>query len=210
MIKAGQKLYEERVRRGLSIEDVSQATKIRPSFISAIEKGEYGSLPSQSYAQGFVRSYIKFLDLPEEETMAVFRREFDAKKTFKVLPEGLAREQEFSVNRFKLKQTALVIGIFFLILLLYVLFQYRYAIINPPLNISYPKDNMTLSAQTIVVSGTTNPDSTVYVNNNPVAVSENGNFKKEIDVVPGENKIIIKSVNRFGRTTALTRVIKVQ
>ncbi len=49
MITAGQKLYEERIRRGLTLEEIARATKIRSSFLSAIEKGEYKKLPSSAY-----------------------------------------------------------------------------------------------------------------------------------------------------------------
>ena len=38
MIRAGQRLYDERKRRGLSLEAVSGATKIREEFLRAIEK----------------------------------------------------------------------------------------------------------------------------------------------------------------------------
>lgn len=210
MIKVGQKLYEERVKRNLTIEDISSATKIRASFIEAIEKGEYHKLPSSSYVQGFVRNYVKFLNLPEKETMAVFRREFDAKKTFRVLPEGLARNEEFTIHRFKLRQTFVVALVFFAILFLYILFQYRYAIINPPLNISYPPEGAVISGESVVISGRTNPDSTIYVNDEAVVVDEEGNFKKEVDLFQGENKIVIKSVNRFSRQTSITRQIRVR
>lgn len=203
-------LIEERTKRRISIEEVSEATKIRASFISAIEKGEYNKLPSSSYAQGFVRNYTRFLGLPEEEIMAVFRREFDSKKASRVLPKGLSGEDEFRVKRFKPRQTFIVVGAFFAILLLYMLFQYRYVIINPPLNIVYPQDGVTLASERIVVSGSTNPDSTIYVNDQPVAADEEGNFKKEIDVFLGDNKIVVKSVNRFGRETVEERNLKIE
>ena len=87
MIRAGQKLRDERQRRGLTLSEISNATKIKVEFLSAIEKGEYEKLPSASYAHGFVGNYAKFLDFEEEEILALFRREFDGKKVYKVLPE---------------------------------------------------------------------------------------------------------------------------
>ena len=52
MIRVGQLLRDERVRKRLTIEEVAKATKIRTNFLSAIEKGEYKKLPSSAYAQG--------------------------------------------------------------------------------------------------------------------------------------------------------------
>jgi len=64
MVNVGEKLYEERVKKGHTLEEVSKATKIRASFLLAIEKGEYKKLPSGTYVHGFVRNYARFLGLP--------------------------------------------------------------------------------------------------------------------------------------------------
>ena len=77
MIRAGEKLREERLKKHLTLEEVSRATKIKESFLLAIEKGEYKKLPPATYAQGFVRNYAGFLGMPEQEILAIFRREYD-------------------------------------------------------------------------------------------------------------------------------------
>src|SRR3989344_424814 len=102
MIKVGQKLKEARLKRGLTPADVAKATKIKESFLSSIENGQYENLPSGTYAQGFVRNYIKFLELPMEETLALFRREFNEEKIYKVLPEGFSSHKEFPIKRIKI------------------------------------------------------------------------------------------------------------
>jgi len=109
MIHVGEKLCEERVRKGLTLEDVARSTKIKLSFLSAIEKGEYEKLPSSTYAHGFVRNYAKFLGLPEHETLAIFKREYAEENFFKVLPEGMARNADFSLSKFKIAQSIKVI-----------------------------------------------------------------------------------------------------
>ena len=73
MVHVGEKLSEERIRRGLTLEEVAKATKIRASFLQAIEKGEYKKLPSGTYVHGFVRNYAKFLGLPEYEILSLFK-----------------------------------------------------------------------------------------------------------------------------------------
>src|ERR1035437_2989615 len=125
MTKAGEKLHEERLRQGLTLEDVSKNTKIKTEFLAFIEAGEYAKLPSVSYAHGFVRNYAKFLRLPEKEIMPLFRREFDEDKTYRVLPKGFGETEGFPVRKFKLKQTAVLIIIIFVLFSGYMLFQYR-------------------------------------------------------------------------------------
>src|ERR1035437_3884986 len=139
-------LREERIKTGLTLEEASQATKIKSSFLMAIERGDYQKLPSIAYAQGFVRNYTGFLGLPEKEVLALFRREFDEGKIFRVLPEGLAKQDEFSLKRFNFRTTVLFVFIVFLGLLGFIIFQYRFAFMGPPLNVSSPKDMLSLSS----------------------------------------------------------------
>lgn len=201
MIKIGDKFKEERLQKNLSLEDVSKSTKIKVDFLEAIEDGEYKKLPSVSYAQGFVRNYAEFLGLNEKETMAIFRREFDEERTFRVLPKGFEEKGNFPNTKFKFKQTAIVVLMVVVGFISYILFQYRYAFLNPPLNVITPKDTQAISSSVINVSGQTDPNATVYVNKDAVSVDDNGNFQKFIDVFPGKTFISIKVVNKFGRQT---------
>ncbi|MBI2074632.1 MAG: helix-turn-helix domain-containing protein [Candidatus Levybacteria bacterium] len=210
MIRVGQKLYEERVKKGLTLDEVSKATKIKVSFLSAIEKGEYQKLPSRAYAHGFLRNYTEFLGLPKKETLALFRREFDEDQVFKVLPEGLANPSDFPVNRFKSWQNIFYIVIISLILLGYILFQYRFAILNPQLQIYSPKEKQIVVSQEVEISGKTDPNTTILVDSITIPVDQNGNFKKKIDLFSGKTVITIKAINRFGRQTTVDRQVEVK
>ena len=210
MIRAGQKLSEERKRRGLSLLQVSNATKIRQEFLEAIEKGEYDKLPSPSYAQGFVRNYTRLLELPEKETLALFRREFAGEKDIEVLPEGLSGKKDIPLRKFKVKQTFVFGVIIFLFLIGYIFFQYRYAFISPPLDVTNPPEKAILDTSTVTVEGKTDPSATVLVKDNSVSVDQDGHFKKEIVVFPGTTTIIVKAVNRFGKETSVERHIVIK
>lgn len=209
MISVGQRLQEERIIKGLSIEDVSAATKIRKNFLEHIEKGEYGDLPSATFAQGFVRNYASFLGLPENETMALFKREFDEEKVFRVLPQGLSGHADFPISRIKFSQFVLI-GVIFLSLLLFLLFQYKDAILSPSVSITNPVDNQIVKSTSLEVSGKTNSENVVFVDSFPVSVNEDGTFKKIISVFQGKNQIQIKVVNRFNKTTDKTVEVEVR
>jgi len=201
MLILGEKLKEERLIKNLSLKDVSKSTKIKEVFLEYIENGEYEKLPSSSYARGFVNNYIKFLNLPEEEMMALFRREFDEEKDYSVLPKGLDQNQEFPLSGFRIRQTAVIIFIIFLIFLGYILFSYRYAFLNPPLNITTPKNGSVILTSEIRVLGKTDSNSTVYIDKNAVSVDNNGNFEKTITVFPGKSVIDVEVINKFSRKT---------
>jgi cytoskeletal protein RodZ len=210
MVHAGEKLCEERLKKGYSLEEVSKATKIRTSFLQAIEKGEYKKIPSGTYAHGFVKNYAKFLELPEQEILALFKREYDEEKLIKVLPEGLVGSEDFSLSKFRITQTLKIMSLIFVVLLIYLVFQYRAAIFDPSLSISLPKENSVVSSQAVTVIGKTDPNTTVFVNSEPADLDKDGNFKKTVNVFPGHAKITVKSVDNFNRTTTLERLIEVK
>ncbi len=210
MIKAGQKFLEARLEKGLTLEEISQSTKIKASFLDAIEKGEYEKLPSVTYAQGFVRNYARFLNMPEKETLALFRREFDDEKAMRVLPQGFTKTNDFSLSRFKSKRTLFLFFLVCFALIGYILFQYRGALVNPALFISSPMQNAVISSDVVTIVGKTDSNATVFVDNFSVSVDSNGVFTKSINVFPGKTTVVVKAVNKFGKETILKRDIEVK
>jgi len=62
--------------RGLSLEDVEAATKIRARYLEALETGNYGMMPGgEPQVRGFLRRYASFLGIPPEEVIALYERE---------------------------------------------------------------------------------------------------------------------------------------
>lgn len=209
MVPLGKRLHNERMQRKLSLDEVAAATKIKARFLAAIEKGEYDKLPSPAYAKGFVRNYAAYLGMPKTEVTAFFRREFDEKRAYKVLPDSLSKTEEFPLKRLKIQQS-LIIGLLLLMIFLgYLLFQYRYQFIGPPLTVDSPKPNIT-SSQDVRVSGKTDSNATVLVNDEPVSLTIDGEFTKQLTLFPGRTTIIIKSKNRFGKETIVEREIVVK
>ncbi len=209
MVKLGQRLHTLRVQKKLSLEEVSQAIKIKPIFLSAIEKGEYNKLPSPAYAQGFVRNYATYLGLSKAEITALFKREFDEKKAYKVLPDSLVKQEEFPLQRIRFQQSLLIASIALVLFLIYLFFQYSAAFFPPSLSVDSPAPNSTTTKE-IMVSGKADNNATVYVNNQPVTVSSDGKFSKRLTLFPGNTTISIKATNRFGKETVEQRNILVK
>jgi cytoskeleton protein RodZ len=72
---AGGMLRAARTDAGLSLEDVSAATNIKPEKLAAVEAMDLASLPAQPYALGFVRTYATFLNLPAAPLVQRYRDE---------------------------------------------------------------------------------------------------------------------------------------
>jgi cytoskeletal protein RodZ len=200
MIKSGEKLQQVRVEKGFSLEDVAKSTKIKTEFLAFIENGEYQKLPSPSYASGFVRNYARFLGLPDEEILALFRREYDENKVYKVLPKGFEEKQNFPLVQFKIRQAVLISVVALIFFVGYLLFQYRDAFLNPELTITSPKEGAVTASQ-IKIVGKTDTNATVYINSDAVVVGSDGSFAKVINVFPGKTTVSVKAVNKFSRET---------
>jgi cytoskeleton protein RodZ len=73
MATLGQRLREEREKRGLSIEHLAEQTRIHPDYFLAIERDDNSSLPGGFFYRSFVRQYARLLELPE----SVYQPELD-------------------------------------------------------------------------------------------------------------------------------------
>lgn len=71
----GKKLRDERLKLGLSLEDIEEETKIRKFYLNALEEEDFGSLPPQVYASGFVKRYAMVLGLDEQEMVREFKEQ---------------------------------------------------------------------------------------------------------------------------------------
>lgn len=209
MVRVGEKLYETRIRKSLTLEEIAEKTKIRPQFLVAIEKGEYDKLPSPAYAKGFVRNYASYLGLSQKEILALFRREFDEKRAYKVLPDGMTQGKSFLLTRTRIRQSFFIVALAGITLLGYLGFQYRSMFLPPLLIVDSPQQNAQTKDE-ITVSGKTDPNATVLINNEPVLPNTNGEFTKSLTLFPGKTSIILKAKNRFGKETILQRTIDVK
>ncbi|MBN2373224.1 helix-turn-helix domain-containing protein [bacterium] len=52
-----------RLRKGVSLIEISESTNISLAMLSALENGEYNKLPGRAYAVGFLREYARYLGM---------------------------------------------------------------------------------------------------------------------------------------------------
>jgi cytoskeleton protein RodZ len=70
----GSELRTAREQRGLSLLQLSKATKIHPSALKAIEDNDFSQLPAGIFTRGFLRAYAREVGLDPAEVI----REYDA------------------------------------------------------------------------------------------------------------------------------------
>lgn len=78
MFEIGATLRTAREQRGISIDTAAEATKIRSSYLVALEEEDFERLPGPTYARGFLRSYSEFLDLDAQLLIDEFSERFSS------------------------------------------------------------------------------------------------------------------------------------
>jgi cytoskeleton protein RodZ len=76
----GELLRNERAKRNISLEDVSEATGISRSIIRALEEEDRERLPAEVYIKAFYKKYAEFLNLAPEEVLAKFPQPDESKQ----------------------------------------------------------------------------------------------------------------------------------
>lgn len=67
---SGQDLKQIRTELGLTIEQIAEETKIRVNHIRSIEEGQAQNLPPAVFLKGFVKSYLKCLELESVDELS--------------------------------------------------------------------------------------------------------------------------------------------
>ncbi len=200
MKTVGETLQSVRLKRGLTLEDVSELTKIKLEFLQAIEAGEFGELPSPAITQGFISSFADVLGIEPKTALSLLRRDYAVTKV-SVLPKHLAEPTQ-KKNR-RRSNFRFVLGLSFLgVLLIATYFVWSYTQLNrpPKLVLTAPKDGATVSS-TFVVRGWTASDATLTIDTQPVALTQDGEFAQEITLSTGDHSVTVVAANRKKQET---------
>lgn len=202
----GEILNNARVEKKFSLIHLENITKIKITFIEAIEKEDWDALPAFPTVLGFIKSIATALSVDENMATAVFKRDYPPKK-LRILPKPDV------VNKFTWSPKltfAIGVGAILFVLLGYLGIQYFHFISAPRLSIESPKENQVVTVGSIDVFGVTDSDAKIVVNNQPVIVSDDGKFNVSLDVVSDTHEIVIQASSRSGKITTVRRTINVQ
>jgi len=66
----GDYLRELRQRRGLSLEEMSRATRVASRYLECLESDRFSALPAPVFTRGFIRAYCQAVGEPPDEALA--------------------------------------------------------------------------------------------------------------------------------------------
>jgi cytoskeletal protein RodZ len=199
----GEVIKQARIEKKFSLVQLEKETRIRKSFIRALEKGSWKDLPELPVIMGFVKNIAGALKINKKQAVALLRRDYPPKK-LRINPKPDVSDK-FTWSP---KLTFLIgsLTVFFVILT-YLGFQYKSFTALPNLEIETPQDGEVVTQQVLTVSGLTDAEVTIKVNNQPVLVDENGRFSAEIEIFEGTGEIVIKALSRSGKETVVVKKI---
>ena len=70
----GENLKREREMRGVTLEEMSESTKISVRLLRALEQDHFAELPGGVFTRSFIRAYAQYLGLEEEHVLSEYKR----------------------------------------------------------------------------------------------------------------------------------------
>ena len=145
----GLKLKEKREENGVSVEEVAEDLKMRPSQIISLEEGKKEDFKDVLFLKYFIRDYAKYLGLDGEEMVDEFN-EFLFDFTSKIPVEEIEKAKLNNVSKkdvvspyTSMGNNKNVLRIFFAIILVIVLLVVGYFVMSNIKGNDFQDDNVT-------------------------------------------------------------------
>lgn len=206
MRTVGEILKKVRLRKKLTLKEIEEKTKIKREYLSALEEDHYQDLPPSAYTQGFIKNYSQILGLKPEPLLAIFRRDYKEKTKVTSYVNEVGRGFCWTP-----KLTITLVVVLTLLFFFGYLFRQYYSLFTPPpLRLYSPKENEVVTSEEVEVFGKTKPEVDVFINNQRIFPSENGEFRKKLKMKKGRQTITIEVVNKRGKKRVLERNFQVK
>lgn len=88
MDEIGQKLRNARIKKGYTIDDLQQITKIQKRYLIAIEEGQFDHLPGDFYVRAFIKQYSDAVGISSDDLLEEYKSDIpNAQPTQETAPE---------------------------------------------------------------------------------------------------------------------------
>lgn len=202
----GEILSETRREQNLSLEEVADTTHLRLPHLVALEAGDYENLPGGVYSEKILEAYANFLNLDLTGLKKIFEKENSTSKRLK----KNAFLQKISSKNFIVTPRLIeisVAAVFVILLLVYLGFEINNIFSAPNLSLLSPENNLTTENPTITVSGYTEKEVNVKINDQTIQTDAAGNFKETISLKTGLNIIKISAAKKRSRENVIYRQV---
>jgi len=199
--EAFQKIRED---KSVTLKDLSLKTGISVRNLKKIESGDWDDLPASIYVESFLVKCESVLGVDDGYFLNIYKNDIsDSEK------EAVSINTKKMPSRFLVVSPKLLTKLFFalvsLIILFYFAFQLNYLLGDPKLVVTNPENDIITEIKELSVTGLTQADNKVYINENELFVDSNGGFSEVVPLQPGLNTIKIIAKNRLNKEYSIIR-----
>lgn len=208
-------LKKSREELGLRIVDVEKRIGVAKKYINALENNDFCQLPAKIYCIHFVRKYAQFLNLDVDDILETFKKEYTVFKKTQGMYNPSLKKNKKSLTFFELLVVpkllrSVMIGVVGLCFLVYLFFGVRNIFAKPLLKIHSPENNVTVNESIVELSGTIDENAQVFINDQEILTTIDGEFETILNLNKGVNIIEVKAINKHGVENVELRKILVE
>ena len=213
-MRLGETLRLARERKGITLDQASEDTRIREKFLRALEADDAQSLPGAVYTRGFLRNYGEYLGLDVDALVGAFESERPIAEAPQRLEPIKPIERRALIFTPKLVVPA-VIAAGVVVFVGWLYFQFTSFAVPPRLAIEDPAAEALVQTSDFVLRGRTVPEAKISVTVYPgpdrytdIRPSADGRFAVPIHLKPGPNHVEVEVLDTSGKVNSATRVIR--
>lgn len=186
-------IKEVRLRHRVSLQKISDETKIPIKYLASLEEGSVKTLPDVLYTKNIVKKYLEFFNIDPKP----FLTRLDLVRTEHESPHKAIARSGFLVLPRIIK--GLMLGIIATALLGYLGWNIRQIFQPPEITVYSPQNQETVRESIVEVRGKTERGATVFINDQQVLLDKTGAFGEEVGLQKGINLIKITGVKRYSK-----------
>lgn len=203
-----EKLTEIRMANKIDLDILANETNIAKKYLIYLEEGKLDKMPAEIYVKGFLKKIADYYKVDVKDFLRLYKQEECIRQNIdksKYPPFNLNRSPTFIITPRTI--TAFFVGLILISFIAFLGFQVSAIFKGPELVIDSPVDELIVDFTPILVEGSIGDlDSAVYINGETVGLKD-GKIAEEINLTPGSNIIKISAVNRFKKTSEITRTV---
>lgn len=206
-----EELKQRREDRKIKIETIAKKLKINLKYLQALENGQLEKLPAGLYGKKILQEYSIFLNLDTDFLTKLWEMETENRQKNNqqnIFSYKVPKKSYFLTIPAIIKNLLILLSVF--VCLFYLGFYIKNIVEAPRLEIYSPADNLSINQNFIFVTGLSEPETNVTINNEPVLLDSKGIFSQKINLSSDLNTISISAKKKYGKQITITRRILVK
>ncbi len=189
--------------KGISIEQLANATGISDRFILLLLEEQFEKLPPAPYLHGYIVKISETLDFDGENVWKEFFKEANVVRKSGA-NDSLPGKSLAGIKKYKKISLLLIVATIIAIYILFRLYEYFK---TPELSIRGIGDNTVVSEPLFKLNGKIEVKDSLILNGEQIYPSEDGTFEKELTLSPGFNTLKFEIKKFLGKKYTIEKQI---